>query len=475
MEMLRMPRSQSNAPAIAEVPAGAPAMEIAHVLFMDIVGFSQLRMQQQAQIQVKLQNLVQATAEVQQARRDDKLIVRPTGDGMALLFLRDMLSPVRCALQLQTLILAQDAQIRQRIGVPIRLRMGIHSGSVLMVEDMNSQSDVAGDGIITAQRVMDCGDTGHILLSSEVAQKLLGMDPWPRFLTDLGEVRVKHGKKVHLFNLVARLDGPTCGNPALPEKVKAEREAIAEEQKRVRGTFFERHPEARKWITVTAVLALLGGGGYTAWTRVPQVPEFVKGIPVKAQELVAGMNKSDGKEKTADDKKNGDKGKPSNNGDKKKPSNNGDSRMAAAESGPRKVLVPDVTNQTMTTASSMLRNANLKIKKNSVEYNPDYGRDLIIRQYPAAGEMVNVNTVIKVAVSKGEKLTPDMYRPEEDVAPIDPPTKDPAPEDNSSEILGEGEVLSEGGDAAADENSPRRPGQRIRQFLKNRKERGQEE
>jgi|GEM_PF-988950 len=462
MEMLRIPRSTPAPAPIAEVPSDAPAMEIAHVLFMDVVGFSQLRMQQQAAIQVELQNLVQATAEVQQARKDNKLIVRLTGDGMALVFLRDMLSPVRCALQLQTLIQAQDVQIRQRIGSPIRLRMGIHSGSVLMVEDMNAQSDVAGEGIIIAQRVMDCGDAGHILLSADVASKMLNIDPWPRYLTDIGAVRVKHGVKLHLFNLYARLDGPFCGNPAVPKKVKEDSAAQVAEQKQIRGTFFERNPEAKKWITALALLAFLGGGGYMAWTKVPQVPTMTKAAFASASTFLTNLGKQE-ETPSLDDPKETSGGKKSQSAQASTKNGGGTGSSSSSYTGneSKKVYVPDVTGRTFSEAKAILKAEGLTAKNQGTGYNSDYGRDLIYRQYPEPGQMVSLNSSVKVRISKGDAPTKDTPTPPEPSLSDPEPTNSGEGGSNEESILGD-ETPGEGGDETAMETSEeprlRRPG-----------------
>lgn len=427
MDMLRIPRNSPAANKMpAEMPENSPAMEIAHVLFMDVIGFSQLRMQQQAAIQVELQNLVQATHEVQAARKDGKLIVRPTGDGMALLFLRDLLSPVRCALQLSGLIQAQEAQIKQRIGAPIRLRMGVHSGSVLLVEDMNAQSDVAGEGIIIAQRVMDCGDSGHILLSEDVAKKLLNIDPWPRYITDLGEVRVKHGVKVHLYNLYGRLDGPYCGNPNKPKKVQEDSAAQAEELRRYRGTYFERNPAAKKALTFALVVGIVGGGGWAAWTKVPGVPKFVnestpkvvawfKGLGTKevaqAKEKPDTGKTGDGKTKTASGK-SGSGGGGSSRGD------SGSANVFGGSQG-NSVTVPDITGRTISDAKQTLKNEGLSISVSARAYNTSFGEGLIFRQNPEAGTSVTTGRTIRVALSKGDPPGPETTTPQEETVTDD--------------------------------------------------------
>jgi class 3 adenylate cyclase len=453
MDMLKIPRKRESPPpdlAAAAQVGNAPTMEVAHVLFMDVVGFSQLRMNQQAMVQVELQNLVQATQEVQQARKEGKLIVRPTGDGMALLFLRDLLSPIRCALQLHTLMQNRDAEIRGRIGSPIRLRMGIHSGSVLMVEDMNAQSDVAGDGIIMAQRVMDCGDTGHILLSDEVARKILGTDPWPRYLTDLGECRVKHGVKVHLYNLYGRLDGPYCGNPSTPKKVETDRGARAQEEKAIRGTFFERNPGAKKWITTFVVLGTIGGGGYALWTKVPAVPKFVNASWAKA----VAMTKP---KPTPTPKPNKNtKSVKSNSGGKQGGSGGGSGSGGGGYAGNDKAMatVPDVLGQTYDGAKSALRDEGFRIGSRGKSFNSEYGVNTVCKQSPAPGANVRYGSTIYVVISKGEPV----FVPYADPTPVPDPDPTPEPTSGGGESGGTETNGSDNGgesntDAATDSNN----------------------
>jgi class 3 adenylate cyclase len=167
-------------------------MEIAHVLFMDIVGYSRLPMVRQAQLLRRLQNVVSGTKEFRRARSGERLLSLPTGDGMALVFFLDPIAPVRCAMEISRLLTQH---------LDINLRIGLHSGPVLRIADINKNKNVAGGGINTAQRVMDCGDGGHILLSKPVADVLLHLGDFEGYLHDWGEVQVKHGERVHIFSL----------------------------------------------------------------------------------------------------------------------------------------------------------------------------------------------------------------------------------------------------------------------------------
>ena len=198
-------------------PALAPALklEMAYVLFMDIVSYSLLPMDEQARILAELQDTVQNSAEVTCAHTANNLIKLPTGDGMALVFFGCPDSPVTCALQLAHTL---------RHHPKIKLRMGIHAGPVYRVADINANRNVTGGGINMAQRVMDCGDAGHILISNVEADVLFQLSTWKNVtLQDFGEVEVKHGVRIHIHNLYTN----EVGNPQLPRKVKAARETAA--------------------------------------------------------------------------------------------------------------------------------------------------------------------------------------------------------------------------------------------------------
>jgi serine/threonine protein kinase/tetratricopeptide (TPR) repeat protein len=183
-------------------------LEIAHVLFMDIVAYSMLPMDQQRRRLRELQKTVLDSSEFNRAKSTNQLISLPTGDGMALVFFGDPEYPVRCALELSRSLQNNPA---------IRLRMGIHTGPVYRVADINAESNVSGGGINMAQRVMDCGDAGHILLSKTVVDVLGQLSCWDCTLHDLGETEVKHGVRVHLFNFYTN----DLGNSKIPNKLRA--------------------------------------------------------------------------------------------------------------------------------------------------------------------------------------------------------------------------------------------------------------
>jgi len=179
---------------------------MAHVLFMDIVGYSKLPMEQQQETLRQLQKVVRGTVEFGRAQAQDQLIGLPTGDGMALVFFGDPAAPVRCAVQLSGALRKEPE---------IKLRMGVHTGPVYRIADINANRNVAGGGINIAQRVMDCGDAGHILVSEAVADVLSQLSSWADCLHDLGDAEVKHGLRVRLFNFY----GEEFGNPKVPQKL----------------------------------------------------------------------------------------------------------------------------------------------------------------------------------------------------------------------------------------------------------------
>jgi len=181
-------------------------LEIGHVLFMDIVGFSKLLVDQQAECAHRLNQIVRNTDQFRAAEAGGRLIRLPTGDGMVLVFFKSPETPTRCAMEIASALK----------GASFSLRMGIHSGAVNQVVDVDGRSNLAGSGINLAQRVMDCGDAGHILLSKRAAEDLEQHSKWRPRLHPLGEFEVKHGVKIEVVSLYT----DEVGNPALPEKLK---------------------------------------------------------------------------------------------------------------------------------------------------------------------------------------------------------------------------------------------------------------
>jgi len=182
-------------------------LEIAHLLLIDAVGYSKLLVNEQIELLQELNQIVRSTECFRTAGKTGKLIRVPTEDGMALLFFHSPEEPVRCALEISKAL--QEFP-------HIQLRMGVHSGPVNRVTDVNDKTSIAGSGINVAQRVLDFGDAGDILLSAHIAEDLAQYRHWQPYLHDLGECEVKHGLRLHLFNLYKDI----LGNPQVPEKLK---------------------------------------------------------------------------------------------------------------------------------------------------------------------------------------------------------------------------------------------------------------
>ena len=212
-------------------------LEIAHLLLIDVVGYSKLLVNEQIELLQALKQIVRNTECFRAAEARGELIRVPTGDGMALAFFHSPEEPARCALEISRALQEQPK---------ILLRMGIHSGPVNRVIDVNEKTNIAGAGINVAQRVMDCGDARHILLSAHVAEDLCQYRNWQPCLHDLGECEVKYGLRLHLFNL--HKDG--LGNPQIPEKLRLGR-------KRPASAISVRPIAAPRWPKVALAIAFL--------------------------------------------------------------------------------------------------------------------------------------------------------------------------------------------------------------------------
>jgi class 3 adenylate cyclase len=196
-------------------------LEIAHVLFIDIVGYSKLSINEQRAAVDELTAVVRSSDQYQKAEAAARLIKIPTGDGMALVFYKSPEEPAQCALEVSRALKEHPS---------IQLRMGAHSGPVSKLVDVNNRPNIAGAGINIAQRVMDCGDAGHILLSRRVADDLGEDEHWRPLLHDLGECEVKHGARIHIVNLYTE----ELGNPDLPGKFKRATPALAPQRPTIR-------------------------------------------------------------------------------------------------------------------------------------------------------------------------------------------------------------------------------------------------
>src|SRR6184192_1904499 len=196
-----------NAQDTSAEPKPDLPLEIAHVLLIDVVGYSKLLVNEQIELLQELNQIVRGTECFRAAETKGRLVRVSTGDGMALLFFHSPEEPVRCALEISRTLQEHPH---------IQLRMGVHSGPVNQVTDVNDKTNIAGAGINVAQRIMDCGDAGHILLSGHIAEDLTEYRHWQPYLHDLGECEVKHGLRLHLVNLYK----DDLGNPHLPDKLK---------------------------------------------------------------------------------------------------------------------------------------------------------------------------------------------------------------------------------------------------------------
>ena len=246
-------------------------LEIAHVLFTDIVGYSKLPIHQQRAVVERLNEIVRGTDEFQAAETAGRLIKIPTGDGITLVFYHSPEAPVECALEISRALKKYPE---------VQLRMGIHSGPVSGLIDSTGKANVAGAGINIAQRVMDCGDAGHILLSKHVAEDLEEYPHWQPHLHELGECEVKHGVRLSLVNLYTE----ELGNPAVPEKLKAARVAAAARRKRA----------ALRWLSlgVVSLLAVIAVIGFLLFRYRPPHAAVELLVPEKSIAVLPFENRS---------------------------------------------------------------------------------------------------------------------------------------------------------------------------------------
>ena len=269
-------------------------LQIGHVLFMDLVGYSKLLLDEQRELQERLTRIVRNTEQVRAAEAADRLIRVPAGDGMALVFFNSLEAPLRCAIEI-------SKQLKQY--PQLKLRMGIHSGPVNEVRDVNDRRNVAGAGINIAQRVMDCGDTGHILVSKRAAEDLAQSRQWQAYLHDLGECEVKHGVRIHVINFYTE----ELGNPEFPGRLRRERTGKRLLPRPISG------PDARavrgRWALIAAAVVILGvfGVGMLVLLHRPSIkptsapasqtsPVPEPSIPEKSIAVLPFENRSDEKQ-----------------------------------------------------------------------------------------------------------------------------------------------------------------------------------
>lgn len=247
--------------------------EIAHVLLMDVVGYSKLLVEDQILLLEKLKQIVRSTPQFIAAEAAGSLRRLPTGDGMALLFSQSPQDPPRCALQIREAARAHPE---------MKLRMGIHSGPVRSVLDVNDRPNVAGAGIDLAQRVLDCGDEGHILVSQRVAEDLKPNRHWHACLEDLGECEVKHGLRLRIFNLCKE----GCGNPEVPKRIRQQRQLAGSQN------FFSAATRPLLLLAGVSILVFAAWLGWMKWSAASASPnESV--IPSKSIAVLPFANLSD--------------------------------------------------------------------------------------------------------------------------------------------------------------------------------------
>src|SRR6202047_4480940 len=227
-------------------------LEIAHVLFIDIVAYSKMATDDQRAVIEKLNHIVECTAGFTRDETENRLLKLATGDGMALIFYHSPEDPVECALEIGRAIKEQHSNLQ--------LRMGVHSGPVSGVVDVNGRANVAGAGINTAQRGMDCGDAGHILLSKRVAEDLEQFKHWRPHLFHLGECEVKHGDKIDIVNLFTA----ELGNSERPKRM-----AMPAQKTDFVPVMKERAPSRKPVLIIAACLALaaLAVATFLFWHR----------------------------------------------------------------------------------------------------------------------------------------------------------------------------------------------------------------
>src|SRR6184192_4415611 len=233
----------------------AVRLAIGHVLFIDIVGYSKLLISEQSELLGVLNDMVREAGEFRSDEADGRLMRLPTGDGMALVFRDSPEQPVRCALEISQALKNYPK---------LQVRMGIHSGPVNEVADVNERANIAGAGINIAQRVMDCGDSGHILLSKHVADDLEQYPQWRSYLHDLGECEVKHGVRMWVVNLYT----DALGNSDVPEKFQKTKEMQAAPATPASDV----NPARRSWSWIAALIivaALAAAAGFYIFSHRP--------------------------------------------------------------------------------------------------------------------------------------------------------------------------------------------------------------
>jgi class 3 adenylate cyclase len=269
-------------------PIGASQEKrLVHTLFMDFVGYSRLSLDSQVKVQQVLQEMVMRTVPYRTAKANHGLLLRKTGDGMALIFFddpeihEDVAYPLQCAIEIDYVLKHQLRQLRDKVGANFRLRMGVHTGPVVLFSGADNEIEVAGEGINVAARVMDAGDEGHILVSSTVAQQIVDRPEWKDCLWDLGACRVKHDHLVYLYNLTGKhQDGTLLGNETIPHLVHQNRERAQEQSVRAQERLIEETQEAKRsiYLRVGAGVLALGiiAGVVASWRAIARSMDYTQ-------------------------------------------------------------------------------------------------------------------------------------------------------------------------------------------------------
>jgi class 3 adenylate cyclase len=367
--------------------------QTAHTLFLDFVGYSRLTEAGQVAVQRELADMVASTRSVKRHRNSDQMAARRTGDGMMLAFLSSVDDAVDCAVELDSQIRQRAAALREIVGAPFRLRMGIHSGPVVRFVDSES-TDLAGDGVNLAQRVMDAGDDGHILLSQQSAESLLGRAPWNQWLRDLGPCRVKHDELVHLWNLAGvRPDGLPLGNEAVPRTVFASQE----QARRLLQRDEQRDRESnREWgtgvlVRVAVVSAAIGALVLTGVALTRKAPGAAQDL-TRFTQRVEDAARTKRKQAEAIPESNAVEGIPV---------------AAPAEAAHRvDANVPDLTGLSTSAARQQVEALGLALRVDALQ--PTLARDgvrerCVSRQDPPPGRSMVANGVVFVSVAPADE------------------------------------------------------------------------
>jgi class 3 adenylate cyclase len=391
---------------------------LVHTLFMDFVGYSRLSTTAQAEVQTVLHELVARTEPYKIALSNHGLILRKTGDGMAIVFFddpkiqEDVAYPVQCAIELDSAIKHQAVFLQKRVGANFRLRMGIHSGNVIVVSSAG-EDDVAGDGINISQRVMDCGDEGHILVSSAVAQKIIDDGRWSSLLHDLGTCRVKHEELIHLFNLYGKHpDGTALGNEAIPHAIHENRTKASQRAEEASKQLIQDQKEVKKTFVWQAVAGVLGvtaiAGAYFWFKDVGEKDSYAK----MAKRVSTKVQKIQQEKKIKKEEKTATEATPTA----------GATPDASPAASPAAIsAVPNILGLTRAEAQKNALTMGLQLAestKSPAQYNPTIPAGSVISQFPAAGGALPTDKQLYVVLSLGPQIatnatpTPALTQPQ---------------------------------------------------------------